>query len=245
MKIAILGDIHANIEALEAVLADLDTVGPDKVYCTGDVIGYGANPRECLGAVREREWPVVVGNWEQVVGGTGNTQPEQFNPYAAASAYWTLGAMTREEKQFLAGLPESVCDEGIQIVHGSTGEDKPCRYVLSLEDAKEALEAAMATVAFLGHTHVPTAYLGGDTVDTVIETHDETLKLADGATAVVNTGAVGQPRDGDVRACYCLYDTEAREVVRRRVEYDVDKAAAKIVDGGLPQVLGQRLTVGK
>ena len=93
MKISVLGDIHGNLEALDAVLADLDSIGPDKVYCTGDIVGYGPSPRECLAKIREREWPILMGNWDHVVAGLLKSDPEQFNPYAKASAYWTRGAL--------------------------------------------------------------------------------------------------------------------------------------------------------
>jgi len=241
MKIAILGDIHANIEALQAVVADLDELKPDRVFCVGDIIGYGAAPRECLALVRERGWPSVIGNWEVVLTPNDAFTPDNFNPYAKCSIYWTRGAMTAEEKEHCVALPMSIVEDGIQIAHATTGEDKTHPYLMKVEDARAAFDAAEAPVVFVGHTHVPFTFLDGDPIEYVKESE---FTIPDGVKAIVNTGAVGQPRDKDPRASYVVYDTESRTVTRRRVDYDVEAAVKRIVDGGVPPILGERLRGG-
>ena len=242
MKIAVLGDIHGNFEALQAVLADMDAVRPERVFCTGDIVGYGADPRECLQVVRERGWPTVIGNWELVVAPGGTVSPDEFNPFAKASAYWTRGVLTDDDRQYLGKLPESICQDGIQVVHGFPGEGKATRYLIRLEDAADGFAAAAAPTVFLGHTHLPITFLG---TQPVTFTAQAQFQLAGGTRAIVNTGSVGQPRDGDARASYAVYDTEARAVQVRRVAYDIDRAARKIVEVGLPDVIARRLSLGK
>jgi diadenosine tetraphosphatase ApaH/serine/threonine PP2A family protein phosphatase len=241
MKIALLGDIHGNLEAFEAVLADLETVKPDRVICTGDIVGYCGNPRECLAIVREKRWPAVIGNWEQVVSPHGLVSTEEFNPFARASALWTREVLTSEEREHLGGLPGSIVEDGFQVVHGFTGADTWCRYLITRKDARDALDAADAPLVFLGHTHFPIVFFDGDEISSAVG-YD--FVLPDGTKAVVNTGAVGQPRDKDPRAAYCTYDTETRRIALHRVGYDFDKAAQKITDAGLPEILATRLTIG-
>jgi diadenosine tetraphosphatase ApaH/serine/threonine PP2A family protein phosphatase len=242
MRIAVLGDIHANLEALEAVIADLGEVRPHMVYCTGDIVGYGANPSECLDRVRELGWPVVMGNWEQIVAGVGDTAEEMFNPEAGMSLGWTTGALTLEQKDYLLKLPESIIEHGIQIVHGSPQPDRVTRYVLTEEDATQALLVAEALTVFIGHTHDPGVYVLDEPVTFQKAPH---VELPRGVTALVNVGSVGQPRDSDPRACYCLYGTESRNVKLRRVKYDRDAAAGKIRAAGLPEKHARRLIVGE
>ncbi|MDP6112708.1 MAG: metallophosphoesterase family protein [Planctomycetota bacterium] len=242
MKIAVLGDIHGNLQALKAVLADVDTIRPGKAYCHGDVVGYGANPRECLQLVRERGWPVIAGNWELAVAGDEACSPEEFNPRARLSVYYCRGALSREEKNFLRDLPQEIVEGGVQIVHGSTVPHRAKRYVLKVEDAEEAFGAAQAMDVFMGHTHIQLIYLNESPVS---YSSDDVVTIPPGVSALINTGAVGQPRDRDPRARYCLYDTETRTVEWRRIEYDREKAASLIREEDLPEIFADRLLTGQ
>lgn len=241
MKIAVIGDVHANLEALTAVLADIDAQKPGAVYCVGDVVGYGADPSACIKLLRERSIPTVAGNWDLTVAGTSG-DIEKYSPRAKSSAYWTRGALSPEEKKYLASLPESIVENGVQIVHSTPDEGNPMTYVLSVDDAKKAFAAAKKEVVFHGHTHVPLVYFDEDPVS---YSKDETFAIPGGVKALVDAAASGQPRDGDPRTIWCLYDTDTREGVYRRCDYDNKTAAKKIVDSGLPELLGERLLKGK
>jgi diadenosine tetraphosphatase ApaH/serine/threonine PP2A family protein phosphatase len=241
MKIAVIGDVHANLEALTAVLADIDKEKPGAVYCVGDIVGYGADPSACIALIRARNIPTTIGNWDQTVAGTaGNI--DDYNSRAKSSAYWTRGALSAEEKKFLASLPEIIVENGVQIVHATPGEGNPLRYIMSVDDAREAFAAAKEAVVLHGHTHVSVAYFDEDPVS---YSKDGVFTVPGGAKALVNVGAAGQPRDGDRRAIWCLYDTETRKGEFRRCEYDNQTAADKIVASGQPPLLGERLLTGK
>ena len=244
MKIAILGDVHANLEALTAVLADLDAQSPDHVYCIGDVVGYGANPRECVAIVRERGWPVVLGNWEEVDAGVDGKGPDDFNPKARASVYWTRGALPKKDRDFVGSLPVEVVTDGLQFVHGSPAGKKTQAYVMpnASEDAEAAFAGAAAEIVFHGHTHVQIVFARENLIS---YSTDDTFEVPADTPVLANTGAVGQPRDGDSRARYCLFDTDTRLIEWRRCEYDIEKAAASILEAGLPEVLAERLRMGK
>jgi diadenosine tetraphosphatase ApaH/serine/threonine PP2A family protein phosphatase len=239
MKIAVLGDIHGNLEALQTVLEDIDTQKPDRIYSVGDLVGYGADPSACIARIREREIPAIKGNQDVAV--LDDSVVEQFNPYAKASIYWTRGALSFEEKDILENLPYGITEDEYEIAHGMPG-DNTFRYLMKIEDAAEAFELSKVPVIFVGHTHVPAIYLDTDPIEYVKEL--EYIVPAD-TRCIVNVGSVGQPRDNDPRAAYGLYDTETREVKIIRIEYDNKTACEKIIKAGLPPILGERLIEGK
>ncbi len=239
MKIAVLGDIHANLEALQTVLEDVDKHKPDKIYSVGDLVGYGADPSACIALIRERNIPTIKGNQDIAV--LDDSVVENFNPYAKAAIYWTRGALCEEEKEYLDSLPFDITEEEFEIVHGMPG-DKTFRYLCQVKDAEEAFDLSKAPVIFVGHTHVVISFLDGDPIEYVKECD---FTLPEGQRCIVNVGAVGQPRDSDPRAAYGLYDTETREVKVLRVEYDIETACNKIIKAGIPPILGERLREGK
>ncbi len=238
MKTVVLGDIHGNLEALEAVLAEVDTIGPDNIYSVGDVIGYGADSSACLSIMREREIPFLQGNWEWSL--FSEEAPDQFNKYAAASVYWMRGALSKEEKEFIRTIPPGIKEHGFEVAHGIPGDFR--RYMLKPEDAEQAFLTSDEDLIFIGHTHAPMAVYEARPLDYVTETE---FTIPEGKRCLVNVGAVGQPRDGDSRAAFCLYDSEERKIEIRRVEYDLEKAASKIIEAGLPRILAERLAMGK
>ena len=238
MKIAILGDIHANLEAFETVLSEIDKNSPEKIFCVGAVIGYGSDPGPCLNLIKERDIPFVIGNWEFAINDAD--APEMFNPFAQASIYWTRGALSFEEKEYLSTIPKGIQEAGFEIAHARPGD---CiSYILNPDDAKETFKLTSSPVIFVGHTHISMSFLEEEPIKYVEESD---FSIPENTRAIINVGSVGQPRDGDSRASYCLYDTESRNVRIIRCEYDVQKAAQKIEKAGIPKKLGERLLLGK
>jgi diadenosine tetraphosphatase ApaH/serine/threonine PP2A family protein phosphatase len=240
MRIAVLSCIHGNLQALEVVDRDIAAQKPDRVLCLGDVVGYGAQPRECIDLVRARGWPTLLGNHEAAV--LDENCGEEFNPVAWMAINWTRGVVTDADRAWMKTLPETMEEDGYQLAHGSTAGARPFKYVLTNEDAEDALKAATRPVVFIGHTHIALAFHreGAITVRT-----DPVQRVASGASAVINVGAVGQPRDKDWRASWVLYDTTTREATWRRLEYDVTDAANRIRAAGLPEKLAHRLAEGR
>lgn len=240
MKYAFLADIHGNFDALQAVLQDIeDTGGVDRICCTGDVVGYGAQPCECLALVRESGWPLVAGNHDYAA--CGMTDISYFNPVAREAIEWTAGVLSEEEKDFLASLPLVFEEDNFVMVHGTLYEPQEFGYVLSELDARIMLNLLKKDFCFTGHSHYPCIFVesGG-----LIFTRDLKVKIGIEERAIINVGSVGQSRDGDPRACWVMYDEEARIVTTRRVEYDIDEAARKIDEAELPEPLSDRLFEG-
>lgn len=241
MKIAILACIHSNLTALEAVEKDIAAAGAEKVYCLGDVIGYGAHPRECIEFVRSRGWPTLRGNHEAAV--LEPSMVERFNPIAQKVIYFTMGALTKADREWIAGLPTHIeCDE-FQLVHGSPADPRHFeRYIMTQDDAKAAFAAASRPWVFCGHTHVPLAFFQREPLE---YSSGPVWRLDPAVPALMNVGSVGQPRDKDPRSGWALFDTAKREVELRRVAYDAEKAATEVIAAGLPAFLGERLRLGR
>ncbi len=236
MKHALLCCIHGNLVALEAVARDIDACSPDRIWCLGDVIGYGAQPRECLDLVMKRGWPTLLGNHEQMVVAPGKL--EEFNPLARAVIYFSLGAITDAQRAWIRGLPESIDQPGFQLVHGAPFGDKSRQYLLTPEDARNSFAAATRPLVFHGHTHITKVFHGGDAPEV---SKEPVQTVARGARALVDVGAVGQPRDRDPRASWVLYDDVAGRIEFRRVPYDIAEAQRRHRVAGLPDKLAQRL----
>jgi diadenosine tetraphosphatase ApaH/serine/threonine PP2A family protein phosphatase len=241
VRYAILSDIHANLEALRAVLDDArDQV--DVVLCLGDVVGYGAEPEGCIELVAERCQAVVAGNHEHAVAGLMTL--EWFNPYARAAAEWTREHLDDDHRAWLAGLPLVQEWEDATLVHASPQQPDEWEYVISAEDGYRAFASFTTRLCFLGHSHLPGVWAQGSwgrehqpgAVD---------LALEPGCRYVINVGSVGQPRDRDPRASWVLWDVEAKRVSIRRVRYDVAATRARIVAAGLPIFLADRLSQGR
>ena len=237
---AVISDIHGNLEALEAVLGDVPD-GIERIYCLGDVIGYGANPNECCDIVRESGMPVISGNHDLAVTDL-ETDLNWFNPVAAAAVVWTREQLSEENAEFLRTRPRMIETSEALFVHGSVRD--PDEYIINRVSAQENLAVLKSeypdiAICFFGHTHVKAvapstngAMSGGHTLD-----------LRFGGPYLVNPGSVGQPRDGDAFASYVIADGES--VLYRFVEYDIRKAQAKIRAAGLPDVLADRLALGR
>ena len=223
MKYAIFSDIHSNLEALEAVLEALRGEGVGRYFCIGDIVGYAADPKACIKMIRELNCLTVCGNhdWAAV----DLIDYSYFNVYARASVDWTKTQLDDSEKEYLKGLPLKYEDEEITLVHGSLEKPEEFDYIFGEADASRTLDLCRTKICFVGHTHSP-------------------AKFTEGGKRLVNVGSVGQPRDNDSRAAYCIYDTDTGTAGIKRVEYDIRKTMNKILDAGLPEVLAYRLLEG-
>lgn len=242
MLYGIYSDIHANLPALEVVLQSMKAEGVERRVCLGDIVGYGASPNECVSLVKENVDVCILGNhdsvtikWDSDVG---------FNPYAKRAIEWTQDALTEESKQYLRSLPYVFEENDICFVHASPMSPADWIYVTDLEDALDAYDHFSERHCFVGHTHSPVIVAMRDgEIPKVIETGFYSLE--NGERLLANVGSVGQPRDRDPRACYCLYDTERQTVKLVRLEYDIARTQKAMRDAGLPDFLVERLELGR
>ena len=243
MRYGILGDIHGNRHALEAVLEALDRDGVDRVVSVGDVVGYGAAPAECIQMLRDVDAVVVKGNHDAAC--TGELNDCFFNPHAQAAVRWTQTRLTAEDLEWLRGLPLTATLEHCHVAHGTYADPELFNYVLTTQDADPSLDLMRRRVCFVGHTHVPVSMLR--LVDDPLRTgntYDSEVDLSDTHRALINVGSVGQPRDEDSRTGYTLYDSERQRAWMRRLPYDIEAEATRIRLAGLPAVLAERLFLG-
>ena len=247
MRYLVLTDIHANLEALDTCLADARARGYDRTLVLGDIVGYGANPNEVIERVQTLEPAEIVrGNHDKVA--CGIEQADGFNVVARSAAVWTLGALTSGHRAWLAALPKGplLVDGLIEICHGSPFDEDA--YIFDDLDAIRALKFSRRPLCLFGHTHHSVTFeLSMEAADRtgLSERRDMQITLRDGFKYLVNPGAVGQPRDGDARAAYAIVDTERRDVELFRLNYPIEQAQAKVMKAGLPEVLAQRLGVGR
>ena len=239
MRFAIFGDIHSNLEALEAVLADAQECGCTHHVCIGDIVGYNANPHECVEIIKALGCPVVKGNHDEQAHLNGSL--EAFNPLADAALRWTRENLTDEDKQWLASLRLIRQVRDFTIVHATLDTPNQWGYVFNQLDAAASFNYQYTNVCFYGHTHAPRAYVRDEAVHHVPL---EVLPIEFGKKYFINVGSVGQPRAGDWHASYCIYHADKNLVELRRVEYDINLAQDKVVDAGLPQRLADRLALG-
>jgi diadenosine tetraphosphatase ApaH/serine/threonine PP2A family protein phosphatase len=246
MRAAVITDIHANLPALEAVLAAVDRAGIEEIWCLGDVIGYGAEPDRCADLVRERCAVCLVGNHDLAV--LGALDVGAFSEAAAEAVSWTRENITERTLTMLRELEPAGEREGIALFHASP-RDPVWEYVLSAEQADACLDVQATRIALIGHSHVslffvrPTAEEDGNEVRGAQSSDDTLLDLGTGRW-LINPGSVGQPRDGDPRAAWLELDTDEPAARFHRVRYDVERAAASISAAGLPRRLADRLHVG-
>ena len=242
MRIALVSDVHGNLPAFEAVLAAANLSGVDEIWCLGDLVGYGAQPDECVELARETCDLCLAGNHDLVV--TGDLDIADFSSSAAAAAIWTQENIGTEALSFLRGLSASLDGREIGLWHASP-RDPVWEYVLSTWQADECMDLMEPRVGSVGHSHIALWFRrdAGGQVNGAPAKADFEQDLSEGEW-LLNPGGVGQPRDGDPRAAWLLLDTEAWSAQWRRVEYPIEKAAAAIEKAGLPKVLAERLYTG-
>jgi diadenosine tetraphosphatase ApaH/serine/threonine PP2A family protein phosphatase len=247
MRYLVLTDIHANLEALDVCIAHARVRRFDKTLVLGDLVGYGADPNAVIERIQELEPVAIVrGNHDKVA--CGLEQAEGFNTIAKSAARWTLDVLTPAFRDWLAALPEgpTEVDEVIEICHGSPFDEDA--YIFDELDAVRALKVATRPLCLFGHTHYPVTFeLSNDAFESLgpATGADTRIAMRPGSKYLVNPGSVGQPRDGDPRAAYAIADTSAHCVELFRLTYPVEEAQAKIIKEGLPEVLAQRLGVGR
>jgi len=224
-KIAIISDIHSNFEAFKNVLKKIKKLGIKKIYCCGDIVGYGAEPNECVELIRKDKIISIMGNHD--IGCVNLQDKELFNQWGRAAIEWSNKILNEENKGFLFNLPKTLEAEGVYFVHGSP-RDYLWEYVYPDDSAwsfREFFNKIGKDVLVMGHTHVPFI-------------RDFKGKLA------INPGSVGQPRDGNAKASFCILDTVKKKAEIKRIKYDVKKTADKIKKAGLPEFLAERLFKG-
>ena len=247
MRYLVLSDIHANLEALDAVMEAGATAGFDRVLVLGDLVGYGADPNAVVDRMRAIDDIVVIrGNHDKVASGIESV--EGFNHLARLAITWTASSLAPENREYLADLREGpiVIDDQIEICHGTPFDEDV--YVFDDLDALRALRTTTRPVCLFGHTHVPAAfYLGSDELRMIGPPRGERFQIPirDDGRYLLNCGSVGQPRDGDPRAAYGIADTDSGILTVLRATYDLAAAQAKILNAGLPEVLAQRLGMGR
>ncbi|OFV92962.1 MAG: hypothetical protein A3G76_03495 [Acidobacteria bacterium RIFCSPLOWO2_12_FULL_65_11] len=247
MRYLVLADIHANIEALDACLADARARKYDRTIVLGDLVGYGADPDAVINRVCALDpFAMVRGNHDKVA--CGIEPAEEFNSIARNAALWTRDVLTQEHRDWLAGLPQGPCqvDDLMEICHGSPFDEDA--YIFDELDALRALKASTRPLCLFGHTHCPIAFdLRKDTLESTAPSPPLAVQffLIGQSKYLVNPGAVGQPRDGDPRAAYAIVDVDNRRVELFRLTYPVEHAQAKVIAAGLPEVLAHRLAVGR
>jgi diadenosine tetraphosphatase ApaH/serine/threonine PP2A family protein phosphatase len=241
MRVAVLSDIHANLHALEAVLADVDLQAPDAIWCLGDVVGYGPRPNECVNLIRARATLCLCGNHDLAVLGALDTV--DFSGDAGAAARWTKPALGVEEAVWLRSLEPSGERPGVELFHGSP-RDPVWDYVLTEQIALISILETTEPLILVGHSHIALAFgWDGEALTGGLAPDGTEVELA-GRRWLVNPGSVGQPRDGDPRAAWALIDDAARRASFRRVPYEIDRTQAEIREQGLPETLALRLAHG-
>lgn len=245
MRYLILSDIHANWHALEAVLEDASGQF-DKVICCGDLVGYCADPNPVVDWARANVTEIVRGNHDKACAGLDDL--EWFNPIARSSAMWTMNNLSEENTAYLRQMPKGpVGVNGYQILHGSPADED--EYLVAPQEVAQVRSLLETKLSFFGHTHVQGGFLlvrnGVLRIPKTPPAHSEqVLEFENDVMYLLNPGSVGQPRDGDPRAGYILYDSNERELTYRRVSYDVAGAQARIRSEGLPDILADRLASG-
>jgi diadenosine tetraphosphatase ApaH/serine/threonine PP2A family protein phosphatase len=263
VRYAVLSDIHANLEALQAVLADAEPRS-DATVCLGDLVGYGADPVACIEIVAQRAQAIVSGNHEHAVAGLIDL--DWFNVHARAAAEWTRARLDDDHRRYLSSLPLVAEVGDATLVHASPDRPDEWEYLLTAQDGFDAFGAFATRLCFVGHSHLAGAWSLGSSgpehrvgarapgrergrrdlrkggPEHRVGAHDRELER--GRRYLVNVGSVGQPRDRDPRAAYAIWDDERGTISIRRVVYDVERAREKILRGGLPRFLADRLAWG-
>jgi len=241
VRIAVFSDIHANLHALEAVLAEVDRESPDELWCLGDTVGYGPRPNECVNLVRARSSLALCGNHDLAVLGTIDIT--EFSGDAGRAARWTRSVLGPPQRDWLAGLAPSAKRDEAELFHGSP-RDAVWDYVLSEEVAQTSLLATTAPLVLVGHSHVALALAAENGYVQGGLAPDGTVAELGGRRWLLNPGSVGQPRDGDPRAAWLLADLDGGVATFRRVAYDIEQTQAEIRARGLPEGLATRLSHG-
>lgn len=242
MRYVVISDVHANLEALQAVRAEIERLSPDRVLNLGDIVGYGASPSECIEACKQFVHVTVAGNHD--FGVSGLTDIRYFNSYARRAVLWTAKALSQEQVDYLGGLPLAHVEDGsFRIVHATPSDPGRWDYIFGREQAMIEFGAFGESVCFVGHSH-QAGFFEIDENGAIMRDGNR-IDLVPGRRYLINVGSVGQPRDGDSRAALCVYDPDRGKGEILRVPYDIEGAKRRILEAGLPPILANRLSHGE
>ncbi len=240
MKYGIITDIHSNLEALEVVLKRCEEEGVDQYICLGDIVGYNANPAECLEIIRNLPLAgIVKGNHDEQA--SEDLDLSDFNPQAAKAIEWTREQLTEEQRTYLRELPMKSRVGRVTLVHATLDTPECWGYIMDRYAAEASLEYQFSQICFYGHTHVPMAFDKQNDIELVL---NDTFPIVPGHKYLVNPGSVGQPRDKDPKASFAIYDTEEATIRLIRLDYNIELTKSKILAAGLPERLALRLELG-
>ena len=242
MRYGIFSDIHSNLEALDAVIEAYRKEKIDRYLCVGDVVGYASSPKECIEKIRMLAMITVAGNhdWASV----NLISTDYFNPLAKEAVFWTQRNLDEEGRYFLEHLMLVYKNEDLTMVHGTLDEPGDFNYMADGYIASRTFELLETNICFVGHTHVPGVFIKSK--DSRIRyQEDSNINIKEDSKYIINVGSVGQPRGGNPKAAYCIYDSDKKNVQIKRISYDIQTVRKKIIAGGLPRFLGERLLIGR
>jgi diadenosine tetraphosphatase ApaH/serine/threonine PP2A family protein phosphatase len=242
VKIGIYSDIHSNAEAFDAVLEALDGEHVERTLCLGDVVGYGPDPNLCVELVMRNADEILAGNHDHAA--IGRLSTFGFNDTAAEAIEWTKGVLSQTSVEFLSRLPLEIRFHPVMAVHATPEDPGEWRYINNKSDIENNLARQKSPICFFGHSHIPVAFSRDRNGDILIEEAAE-VKFQDGWKYLINVGSVGQPRDGDPRAAYGIFDTEEGCFRLKRRDYPIERVQKKMADEGLPEYLIHRLAMGQ
>jgi putative phosphoesterase len=240
VRYGIFSDIHSNLEAFDEVIKAYKKEKIDKYLCVGDIVGYAADPKECIAKLKQINAETIAGNhdWAAV----GLTDTTYFRPVAKQAILWTAKQLNDEEKDFLKSLKLVYENKDLIMVHGTLNQPEEFYYLLDIDSAQATFDLMKKNICFVGHSHVTGIFIKDKEKISYINQSD--IAITPDKKYIVNVGSVGQPRDRDNRATYCVFDTEKQEVYLKRVNYDIQAAQEKIIHTGLPSILAERLASG-
>ncbi|MCM8795837.1 MAG: metallophosphatase family protein [Candidatus Omnitrophica bacterium] len=242
MRYGIFADIHANLEALEAVFVAYSKEQIDKYLCAGDIVGYASNPKECIEKIEGISAIIVAGNHDWASANLFSL--DYFNDLAKEAIFWTKENLSESNQQFLQGLKLTYKNQDLTLVHSTLDNPGDFNYLTDSYIAEETFRLMETQICFLGHTHVPGVFIKKED-KRIIYCQEENIHIHKDYKYIINVGSVGQPRDGIPYASYCIYDTQKKEVWIKRVAYDALTTRNKIIACGLPYFLGERLLIGR
>ena len=242
MRYGIFSDIHSNLEALNAVIEAYRKEGIDEYLCVGDIVGYGADPKESILTVRSLASQTVAGNHDWAAVDLLST--EYFNETARDAVDWTAKQLSEQERGFLKNLQLLYKNADLTLVHASLDNPQEFGYIDDLNTAEDSFWSQETDVCFVGHTHDAGVFIK-DKAGEVSYKKEDVVNVSSGCKYIINVGSVGQPRDLNPRACYCIFDTVKRKIFIKRALYDIKKAQDKIIAVGLPSALATRLEFGR
>jgi len=240
VRYGIFSDIHSNLEAFDEIIKAYKKEKIDKYLYVGDIVGYAADPKECIAKAKQLNVETVAGNhdWAAV----GLTDTANFRPVAKQAIIWTANQLNDEEKDFLKSLKLVYENKDLIMVHGTLNQPEEFHYLLDIDSAQATFDLMKKNICFVGHSHVAGIFV--EDKGKISDISESKIKISQDKKYIVNVGSVGQPRDRDNRATYCIFDTEKQQIYLKRIDYNIQAAQEKIIQAGLPSILAERLASG-